>query len=234
MCGIIGYVGRHQAQPILLDGLARLEYRGYDSAGIAVMDGACITIRKSAGRLSKLCEMLDGYTVTGVCGIGHTRWATHGAPSDGNAHPHQDAAGRIVIVHNGIIENHRRLREMLQQEGVTFISETDTEVIAHLLARLYEGDMRQTLHDVQSMLEGSYALCVLCADEPGQLFCTRCNSPLVIGVGTHEQYVASDIPAILPHTQQMLFLRMGTLLCCLNRPYGCMTGSAIRFRLFPH
>lgn len=209
MCGIIGYVGTKQAQPILLEGLTHLEYRGYDSAGIAVMNGGEIRQCKAKGRIDNLRARLGDTVMEGSCGIGHTRWATHGAPSDENAHPHSNQQGDIVIVHNGIIENHRQLRQMLMQEGVPFVSQTDTEVIAHLLSKLDEGDMRLTLQRVQSMLEGSYALCVLTAKEPGQIFCTRHDSPLVIGAGKGEQFVASDIPAMLAHTRDMIFLQDG-------------------------
>lgn len=211
MCGIIGYAGFDQAQEMLLEGLAHLEYRGYDSAGIAVVNGATITVEKAAGRIDNLRRLLQIHPLHGSCGIGHTRWATHGEPSDVNAHPHMDASGKIAIVHNGIIENHHQLRQMLQEEGVIFRSQTDTEVIAHLLGRLDNGDMRQTLQCLHSMLEGSYALCVLSAQEPGEIFCTRHDSPLVVGLSQGAQYVASDIPAILGHTRDMIFLQDGDI-----------------------
>ncbi|MGN0764392.1 MAG: glutamine--fructose-6-phosphate aminotransferase, partial [Aristaeellaceae bacterium] len=182
MCGIVGYIGSQQAQPILLEGLSRLEYRGYDSAGVAVMDQGVIHLMKAKGRLSNLQEKLDGAPLPGTVGIGHTRWATHGEPSDLNAHPHTDMKGDIAIVHNGIIENHDRLRASLQAQGCVFVSQTDTEVIAHLLKTLYDGDMLSTLRRAQNMLEGSYALGVICTREPDVLYCTRKDSPLVVGL----------------------------------------------------
>ena len=209
MCGIIGYAGKQDAQPILLSGLARLEYRGYDSAGIAVMHNNLMRIVKSQGRLAQLNDRLGEERLPGTTGIGHTRWATHGEPSDVNAHPHTDASGEIAVVHNGIIENHRQLRQMLEKEGVVFRSETDTEVVAQLIGMLDRGDMLCTLQRVQSMLEGSYALCVLSLREPGWIFVTRRNSPLVIGAANDAHYVASDVPAILPYTRDVIYMQDG-------------------------
>ena len=206
MCGIVGYIGDQQAQPILLEGLSRLEYRGYDSAGIAVMDGGAIQLEKSMGRLQNLVDRLEGRPLRGTVGIGHTRWATHGEPSDLNAHPHTDMRGSIAIVHNGIIENHEQLRSKLTAQGCQFVSQTDTEVIVHLLNRLYAGDMLAALHEAAAVLEGSYALCVLSVDEPDVLYCTRKDSPLVVGLGEGAQYVASDIPALLQHTREVELL----------------------------
>lgn len=206
MCGIVGYIGSHPAQQILIDGLARLEYRGYDSTGIAVMDGGEIRLRKSKGRLKNLIGFLSTSPLPGCIGIGHTRWATHGEPSDVNAHPHTDMKSGIAIVHNGIIENHEELRQMLSASGCKFVSQTDTEVIAHLLSVLYDGDMRTTLFKAQGMLEGSYALGVLSASEPDSLYCTRKDSPLVIGLGQDEQIIASDIPALISHTREIELL----------------------------
>ena len=206
MCGIVGYIGDQQAQPILLDGLSRLEYRGYDSAGIAVMDGGAISLMKAKGRLQNLVDRLEGRPLPGTIGIGHTRWATHGEPSDLNAHPHTDMRGSIAIVHNGIIENHERLRAELIAQGCQFVSQTDTEVIVHLLNRLYQGDMLAALRQAAGMLEGSYALCVLNIGEPDVLYCTRKDSPLVVGLSSGAQYVASDIPALLHHTREVELL----------------------------
>ncbi len=203
MCGIVGYIGGRQAQPILLDGLSRLEYRGYDSAGIAVMDSGVIGLMKAKGRLKNLEDRLAGSPLKGTAGIGHTRWATHGEPSDLNAHPHTDMKGDLAIVHNGIIENHDRLRESLQAQGCVFVSQTDTEVIAHLLHQLYAGDMLTALRRAQNMLEGSYALCVMDVKEPDVLYCTRKDSPMVLGLGDGEQFVASDIPALIAHTRRV-------------------------------
>ena len=203
MCGIVGYIGSQQAQPILLEGLSRLEYRGYDSAGVAVMDQGVIHLMKAKGRLSNLQDKLEGAPLPGTVGIGHTRWATHGEPSDLNAHPHTDMKGDIAIVHNGIIENHDRLRASLQAQGCVFVSQTDTEVIAHLLQTLYDGDMLSALRKAQNMLEGSYALGVICTREPDVLYCTRKDSPLVVGLGEDAQYIASDIPALISHTREV-------------------------------
>ena len=188
MCGIVGYIGHNAAQPILVDGLSRLEYRGYDSAGIAVMNNGQISLCKAKGRLKNLEERLSAHPLTGSIGIGHTRWATHGEPSDLNAHPHTDQRGDIAIVHNGIIENHEKLRAMLESKGCTFVSQTDTEVVVHLLNMLYEGDMLSAIYRAQAMLEGSYALAVLCAREPDKLYCTRKDSPLVVGRADHGNF----------------------------------------------
>ncbi len=206
MCGIVGYIGHQQAQSILLDGLSRLEYRGYDSAGIAIMADGRISLSKAKGRLKNLADRVAETPLSGCIGIGHTRWATHGEPSDINAHPHTDMKNGIAIVHNGIIENHDELRAMLQAKGCVFVSQTDTEVIAHLLSVLDMGDMIQTLYKAQAMLEGSYALGVLSADEPDTLYCMRKDSPLVIGLGEGEQFIASDIPALIAHTREVELL----------------------------
>ena len=206
MCGIVGYIGKQQAQPLLLDGLSRLEYRGYDSAGIAVLDNMQIRLRKAKGRLKNLIDRVADAPLIGCIGIGHTRWATHGVPSDINAHPHTDMKSGIAIVHNGIIENHDELRAMLQQKGCVFVSQTDTEVIAHLISTLYQGDMIHALYKAQAMLEGSYALGVLNVDEPGTLYCMRKDSPLVVGLGKDEQFIASDIPALIAHTREVELL----------------------------
>ncbi len=206
MCGIVGYIGKQQAQPILLEGLSRLEYRGYDSAGIAVMQDGKISLSKAKGRLKNLIDRVADAPLPGTIGIGHTRWATHGEPSDINAHPHTDMKSGIAIVHNGIIENHDELRSMLQAKGCVFVSQTDTEVIAHLLSVLNEGDMLHTLYKAQAMLEGSYALGVLSINEPDTLYCMRKDSPLVVGLGEGEQFIASDIPALIAHTRQVELL----------------------------
>ncbi len=207
MCGIFGYVGGKDALPILMDGLSRLEYRGYDSAGVALMENGAIQVRKARGRLSNLRDLLEKAPIHGTIGIGHTRWATHGGPSDENAHPHTDNSGRFAVVHNGIIENHAELRGLLEMEGYTFHSQTDTEVIAHLLARFWRGDLKQVVQDVVQHLRGSFALGVLCRDAPDTICCTRLDSPLVIGLSEGEQFVASDIPALLPHTRKVILLR---------------------------
>ena len=220
MCGIVGYIGYKEASPILLEGLERLSYRGYDSAGVAVAkaDGT-LQVKKAKGRLDNLKALLNAEPVEGMAGIGHTRWATHGEPSDLNAHPHTDVKGGIAVVHNGIIENHAALRTHLQSMGAHFVSQTDTEVIAHLLHHLYDGDMRRTLAKAMGMLEGSYALGVLCDREPGVLYCARNDSPLVIGFQNGEGFIASDVPAMLSHTRDVLFLE--------DREIGVLTTEGV-------
>ena len=220
MCGIVGYIGAQQAQDILLDGLSRLEYRGYDSAGIAVMDGGIIRLSKAKGRLANLAARVASNPLPGTIGIGHTRWATHGEPNDINAHPHTDMKGHIAVVHNGIIENYEELRAQLKAKGCVFVSETDTEVIAHLLHTLYDGDMLSTILHAQTMLEGSYALCVLNAESPDTLYCTRKDSPLVVGLSDGAQYVASDIPALIRHTRTVELLD--------EREVAVLTRSGVR------
>lgn len=208
MCGIVGYIGPKEASPVLLDGLSRLSYRGYDSAGVAIIDHAgAIHVRKTKGRLENLEGLLQKQPLHGCIGIGHTRWATHGEPSDLNAHPHTDVKGGIAVVHNGIIENHESLKRFLESTGARFQSQTDTEVIAHLLNFLYDGDMRQALTRAMGMLEGSYALGVICDQEPEVLYCARNDSPLVIGAKNGEGFIASDIPALLSHTRDVIFLQ---------------------------
>jgi glucosamine--fructose-6-phosphate aminotransferase (isomerizing) len=184
MCGIIGYAGKRQAAPILLDALKKLEYRGYDSAGMAVNGGGAIQVRKTRGRLQLLANMTsDGQDLKGNIGIGHTRWATHGEPSDRNSHPHLSQSGRFAVVHNGIIENYRPLKEMLIAEGYEFLSETDSEVISNLIEYYDQGDLAKTLLMTAQHLEGSYALGVLSADEPDRIAATRKDSPLIVGRG---------------------------------------------------
>lgn len=207
MCGIVGYVGKRNAAPILMDGLDKLSYRGYDSAGIAVIGADNrIGVRKAKGKLENLSRLLETSPQEGTVGIGHTRWATHGEPSDLNAHPHTDVKGGIAVVHNGIIENHEALRRFLTGKGAVFVSQTDTEVIAHLLHYLYKGDMKDALIRTIAMLEGSYALGVVCDAEPDALYCARNDSPLVVGGKAGEGYIASDIPALLPYTRDVIFL----------------------------
>lgn len=207
MCGIVGYVGKKQAVPMLIDGLKKLEYRGYDSAGVAVMEDGKISVRKSKGRLSVLEEKLNqGKEIEGIMGIGHTRWATHGEPSDTNSHPHLSRSGRFAVVHNGIIENYIKLRNMLMGKGFEFISETDTEVIAHLVEYYYNGNIVETLAKVASKVDGSYALGILCEDNPDTFVAVRRESPLIVGLGKDENFIASDIPAILAHTRDVYFL----------------------------
>ncbi len=207
MCGIVGYIGKSQAAPIILDGLARLEYRGYDSAGMAVYDGEKIHITKSVGRLKALSELThDGATMPGTVGIGHTRWATHGAPSNVNAHPHFNEKETIAVVHNGIIENYMALRKKLTQRGYHFISETDTEVIAHMLDYYYKGDPMEAITKVLHRVEGSYALGILFSDFPGELFAVRKDSPLIVGQNGEGCFIASDVPAILRYTRTVTYI----------------------------
>ncbi len=210
MCGIVGFTGEQSAAPILLDGLKKLEYRGYDSAGIAVMENAKITICKVTGRIANLCEKTnDGADVPGVTGIGHTRWATHGAPTEENAHPHLSNDGRFAVVHNGIIENYITLREELIKDGYHFESETDTEVIVHLIEMYYKGDMREALIKAANRLRGSYALGVICTEEPGKIYAVREASPLILGVGIDENFFASDVTALVNYTRNVIYLEDG-------------------------
>lgn len=211
MCGIIGYIGKNEAQPILMRGLKSLEYRGYDSAGIATLDKERLCVRKCGGRLSQLSALLDRSPAPGTTGIGHTRWATHGAPSDENAHPQTDENRQVAVVHNGVLENHASLRAQLWKKGVRFTSQTDTEVIAHLLGSMYDGDMAETLRRALPALDGSYALCVLCAAEPDKIFCVRMGSPLIIGAGEDAAFAASDTPALLPYLSEVCALRDGQM-----------------------
>ncbi len=207
MCGIVGYVGEQQAAPILLDGLAKLEYRGYDSAGIAVFDGNEIEIVKAKGKLQALRDLTqDGKSVEGFMGIGHTRWATHGEPSVTNAHPHHNADRSITVVHNGIIENYQPLREKLQKKGYQFETETDTEVIAHLLTYYYKGDPKEAIFKVLHRVTGSYAFGIMFKDHPGKVFAVRKDSPLIVGVSKEGNYIASDVPAILKHTRDVYYI----------------------------
>ena len=208
MCGIVGYIGTKQAAPIILDGLSKLEYRGYDSAGMAVYDGeGKINITKSVGRL-KILENITrgGETMPGLCGIGHTRWATHGVPSDINAHPHFNEAETITVVHNGIIENYLQLRKMLMERGYKFVSETDTEVVAHLLDYYYKGNPLEAVTKVLHRVEGSYALGILFADCPDQIFAARKDSPLIVGQNEDGCFIASDVPAILKYTRKVYYV----------------------------
>lgn len=212
MCGIVGYVGARDAAPVLLEGLKRLEYRGYDSAGIAVHDGSKLQMAKESGRLEHLCASTqEGAALPGSCGIGHTRWATHGAPTQDNAHPHLSNDGRFAIVHNGIIENYLELRKGLANKGFVFHSETDTEVIVHLIDLYYDGDLKQALLRTAARLEGSYAIGAICKDEPNRLVVMKNASPLIIGLGIEECFFASDVTALLPYTHNVIDLKDGEI-----------------------
>ena len=214
MCGIVGYIGREQAAPILLEGLSRLEYRGYDSAGVAVYDQGAdtLSVHKAKGRLKVLSDQIEGgATVPGTVGLGHTRWATHGAPSDVNSHPQVSRSGKIAVVHNGIIENYAELKAFLSEQGVPFTSETDTEVVAQLIEYFYEGDLLDAVGRVLRRIEGAYALGILCSDAPDQLIAVRKDSPLILGYGEGCSFLASDVTAILRHTRQVSYMEDGEL-----------------------
>ncbi len=209
MCGIVGFIGESPALPILLEGLEKLEYRGYDSAGIAIMENGEISIKKASGRISELQKKAEESPAQGSLGIGHTRWATHGAPTDANAHPHLSASGLFAVVHNGIIENYLELKETLEKEGYRFKSETDTEVIAHLLEKNYNGDIKETIRKTVSSLSGSYALGIICKDAGDRLYAVKKASPLILGIGKGENFFASDITALINHTRNVIYLEDG-------------------------
>lgn len=222
MCGIVGYIGESQAAPILLEGLSKLEYRGYDSAGMAVFDGSRIQIKKAVGRLKVLSELThDGTLMNGSVGIGHTRWATHGEPSELNAHPHYNKDETIAVVHNGIIENYLKLRSMLKEKGYEFCSETDTEVIAHLLDYYYKGNPLEAVIKVMNRVEGSYALGIIFAEFPDKVYAVRKDSPLIVGKGKDGNLIASDVPAVLKYTREVYFIQ--------NEEIACLTKDDIQF-----
>ena len=206
MCGIVGYIGPRQATPILLDNLKKLEYRGYDSAGIAVLGNGSIEVRKTEGRLAKLEAQLNGEAPAGCVGIGHTRWATHGRPSDVNAHPHSDCKGQLAVVHNGIIENYLALREWLEARGHVFKSETDTEVLPHLIEEYYNGDLAGAVRQALSRARGSFAIAVISRRDPDRIVAARKDSPLIIGLGKGENFLASDIPAVMAATREIFVM----------------------------
>jgi len=209
MCGIIGYIGGKQATPFLIEGLKRMEYRGYDSAGVAIVDGAGIVTRRAAGKIARLEAALASAPIAGTVGIGHTRWATHGPPTERNAHPHLSADGTVAVVHNGIIENANALRALLQDKGYVFRSDTDTEVMAHLVEELFEGSLEDAVIGALREVEGTYGLAVVSSRDPGKIVAARKGSPLLIGIGEHEHFLASDASAILAHTRQVVYLDDG-------------------------
>ena len=211
MCGIVGYVGSRSAQEVLVRGLRRLEYRGYDSAGVAVAHNGAVAVTKAEGKLDRLVDRLEEAPLPGRAGIGHTRWATHGVPSDRNAHPHSDTTGDFVVVHNGIVENFRALRDELEASGVEFRSETDTEVLAHLVAAHYDGDLKEAVRHAIARASGAYALVVMTSREPGRIVAARMISPLVVGLGRGETFLASDIPAVLDYTRRFLIVEDGEI-----------------------
>ncbi|MCL1873263.1 MAG: glutamine--fructose-6-phosphate transaminase (isomerizing) [Clostridiales bacterium] len=212
MCGIVGYVGNRQALPIILQGLKSLEYRGYDSAGVVIVpeeSGEELNIIRSQGKIAHLENVLEDYSLPGTVGIGHTRWATHGPPSDANAHPHCDCQKKIALAHNGIIENYLELQEWLIEKGHSFTSETDTEVLPHLVEEFYQGDLGQALQEAIKRLRGAYAIVAVCRDNPDILVAARKDSPLIIGIGEGENFFASDIPAVIEHTRQIIIMEDG-------------------------
>ena len=224
MCGIVGYIGREQAAPILLEGLSRLEYRGYDSAGVAVFDGqtGSLAVRKAKGRLQVLSDQLHGGAdLDSTAGVGHTRWATHGAPSDVNSHPQVSRSGKIAVVHNGIIENYAELKAFLMNQGVSFTSETDTEVVAQLIEYFCDGDLLQAVGRVLHRIQGAYALGILCADCPDQIIAVRKDSPLILGYGEGCNFIASDVTAILRHTRRVGYMEDGELAVLTREGIQC-------------
>lgn len=215
MCGIVGYIGKRNAVDILIDGLRKLEYRGYDSSGIAIIDHEKLVVEKAEGKLVNLQEKIKDMHLDSNIGIGHTRWATHGRPSDANAHPHTSQNGKFAVVHNGIVENYLTLKETYLA-GEHFTSETDTEVVAHLLEKFYNGNFEETVIKVLDVLEGAYALVMVCADEPDKIIACRKDSPMVLGVGEGESFIASDVPALLAYTRKCMYIEKGEL-CVLTR-----------------
>jgi len=212
MCGIVGYIGTRRAVPIILDGLKRLEYRGYDSAGIAVIGEDCaLDVRRASGKLRNLEDAIRMNPIEGAYGIGHTRWATHGRPTEENAHPHRDCKGDIVVVHNGIVENYLALKQQLKDEGHTFVTETDTEIIAHLVEKYFSGNLEAAVRMAVKQLTGVFAMAVLSRNDPNKIVAARSGPPVVIGLGDNEYFVASDVPAILGHTRDMFFLADGDM-----------------------
>lgn len=234
MCGIVGYIGKRNAQKILVEGLKKLEYRGYDSAGIAVYTDQGLEISKAQGRLSNLESKLEQYPLTGTVGIGHTRWATHGKPSDINSHPHTDSTSKFAVVHNGIIENYLSLKEELIAQGANFVSETDTEVIPHLIASLYEGDIVKAVREAVKRLRGAFSLAIFTEYEPDKLVAVRYASPLIVGSGEGEYFIGSDIPAILEHTRDVYILNDGEMAVLTREDIELLTleGAPVARELF--
>ncbi|MBK8205837.1 MAG: glutamine--fructose-6-phosphate transaminase (isomerizing) [Planctomycetes bacterium] len=238
MCGIVGYVGPREATEVLIEGLRRLEYRGYDSAGVAVMNGSGIIVRKAVGRLSALENELATNAAHGGLGIGHTRWATHGAPSVANSHPHVSYDGKLSVIHNGIIENYRELKNELIAQGIKFASDTDTEVVAHMVAREFKGDLLHALAAVLKRLRGAYALALCHVQQPDRIVATRMGSPLVVGLGDGENFLASDVPALLKYTRRVIYLEEGQIaeltstgVKLFDRELKPVTGKEVRTEL---
>ncbi len=227
MCGIVGYIGHRQARPILIEGLKRLEYRGYDSSGVALLHDDQISIRRAVGRIHQLEARLDDEGSHATIGIAHTRWATHGGPSENNAHPHISQSGRVALVHNGIIENYRALRTFLEQKGIHCTSETDTEVLAQLIGHFYDGNLEQAVRDALHEVQGTYGIAVLSADEPDRIVAARKGSPLIIGIGDGEYIIASDAAAIIAHTHQVVYLSDGEMATLSRDGFRTMTLDAV-------
>ena len=227
MCGIVAYTGFREASPILIEGIKRLEYRGYDSAGIVVQNAGRLRLDKCAGRISVLEMKLGGCDLRGTCGMSHTRWATHGSPTDLNAHPHLDASGRIALVHNGIIENYQALRTYLEHRGVEFRSETDTEVLVQLIGHFYKKDIEAAVRTALRDVRGTYGIAVICSEEPGRIIAARKGSPLILGVGDDEYIVASDAAAIIQHTSQVIYLSDGEMATIWEDGFRTMTLDAM-------
>ncbi|HEX7941806.1 MAG TPA: glutamine--fructose-6-phosphate aminotransferase, partial [Gemmatimonadaceae bacterium] len=221
MCGIVGYVGPKKSMTTLIDGLKRLEYRGYDSAGISVMNGKGVETRKAKGKIAALEQAISAHPLDGNIGIAHTRWATRGPPNEMNAHPHTDCTGTISVVHNGIIENYGPLRAMLQKTGHKFVSETDTEVLAHLIEAAFNGNLEEAVIDALALVEGTYGIAVISSKDPDKIVAARKGSPLLIGLGDEqgEYYVASDVAAILQHTRQVVYLDDGEMAILTRKGY---------------
>jgi len=228
MCGIVGYLGPRQAVPLLIEGLHRLEYRGYDSSGVAVLNGSGVAVLKQSGKLSALEQLLHEQPITGTLGIGHTRWATHGPPTTTNAHPHTDQTGRIALIHNGIIENSAIIKKLLVQRGHQFKSDTDSEVLAHLIGECYHGDLEEAVAQALREVDGAYGIAVICSDEPDVLVAARKGSPLLVGVGDGELFVASDASAILAHTRSVVYLDDGEMVVLGRQGYHIRDLEATR------
>ncbi|MCD4813087.1 glutamine--fructose-6-phosphate transaminase (isomerizing) [bacterium] len=235
MCGIVGYVGHRNSVPILLDGLQRLEYRGYDSAGLAVISKGKLTLRRSEGKLYKLVRLVEKAPMTAVTGVGHTRWATHGRPNEDNAHPHTNNKGTLAVVHNGIVENDRGLHKELEKQGYCFLSDTDTEVFAHLIDKYYRGKvpLETAVRRAVARIKGTFALAVVSQREPGKLVAARRGSPLILGIGKQENFIASDIPALLPHTRDVLFVQDEEIAVLTDKGIKLMTTQGKRVRRKP-
>jgi glucosamine--fructose-6-phosphate aminotransferase (isomerizing) len=227
MCGIVAYTGFREASPILMEGLKRMEYRGYDSAGIVLQNAGKLHLQKSAGRISVLEAKLASSEMKGTCGLAHTRWATHGGPTDINAHPHVDVSGRIALIHNGIIENYKTLRTYLEHRGVEFQSETDTEVLVQLIGHFYKNDIEAAVRTALRDVRGTYGIAVICSEEPGRIIAARKGSPLILGVGDDEYVVASDAAAIIQHTTQVIYLADGEMATVWEDGFRTMTLDAM-------